>query len=58
MEFSCIKNIQQDISHTGCNEQTETLFSPLSHETFILYLNLISFAICYHLLGIWMGKID
>ena len=20
LEFSCIKNIQQDISHTGCNE--------------------------------------
>ena len=23
LELSCFKNIQQDISHTGCNEQTE-----------------------------------
>ena len=51
------KNIQQDITHTGCNEQIETLFAPFSHETYVLLLNLISFAICYHLLGIRMGKI-
>ena len=57
LEFSCIKNIQQDISHTGCNEQTETLFSPFSHKTNVLLLNLISFAICYHLLGVGKGKI-
>ena len=57
LEFTCIKNIQQDISHTRCNEQTETLFAPFSHETYVLLLNLISFAFCYHLLGVWMGKI-
>ena len=57
LELSCIKNIQEDISHTGCNEQTETFFAPFSHETYVLLLNLISFAICYRLLGVWMGKI-
>ena len=52
LEFSRIKNIQQDISHTGCNEQTETLLAPFSHETYVVLLNLISFAICYQFFGI------
>ena len=51
------ENIQQDILCTGCNEQTETLFAPFSQETYVLLLNLISLAICYHLLGNSMGKI-
>ena len=29
-----------DISHNGCNEQTETLFAPFSHQTYVLLLNL------------------
>ena len=40
------QNIQQNISHIGCNEQTETLFAPFSHELmFCLTLSHLQFAI-------------
>ena len=45
-----MKTIQNDISHTGSNEQADTLLAPVSHETYVLLLNLILFAIFYHLL--------
>ena len=53
-EFTKHKN---DIMHPGCNEQAETLLAIFSFEAYVFILNPISFAICYNLLGIWMGKI-
>ena len=57
LELSFLKNIQQNITHPGCNEQAETLLAIFSFEAYVFILNPISFAICYNLLGIWMGKI-